>query len=211
MYYYTIDIFWGGILSISNSEVTLSDLSDAELTELVRQNNEQAFEEIVSRYIGLVAHIASKYRAESFETGDFVQEGLLSLLSACKTYDEKRGSSFKNYAVLCIENRLKSVFKKTQSKRSIPDKSLVPIDDIEYINDSSSDPEQLVLDREFLSSVLKSLKTDLSQMEQKIFSLYLNGFTYAQISQTLSISVKSVDNAIQRAKKKLAVKTGELL
>lgn len=198
-------------MSISNSEVTLSDLSDAELTELVRQNNEQAFEEIVSRYIGLVAHIASKYRAELFETGDFVQEGLLSLLSSCKTYDEKRGSSFKNYAVLCIENRLKSVFKKTQSKRSIPDKSLVPIEDVEYINDSSSDPEQLVLDREFLSSVLKSLKTDLSQMEQKIFSLYLNGFTYAQISQTLSISVKSVDNAIQRAKKKLAVKTGELL
>ena len=211
MYYHTIDIFWGGILSISNSEVTLSDLSDAELTELVRQNNEQAFEEIVSRYIGLVAHIASKYRAESFETGDFVQEGLLSLLGACKTYDEKRGSSFKNYAVLCIENKLKTIFRRTQNKSSIPNESIVPIDDAENINDSSSNPEQLVLDREFLNSVLKSLKTDLSQMEQKIFKLYLNGFTYAQISQTLSVPLKSVDNAIQRAKKKLAVKTGELL
>lgn len=198
-------------MSISNSEVTLSDFSDAELTELVRQNNEQAFEEIVSRYIGLVAHIASKYRAESFETGDFIQEGLLSLLSACKTYDEKRGSSFKNYAVLCIENKLKTIFRRTQNKSSIPNESIVPIDDAENINDSSSNPEQLVLDREFLSSVLKSLKTDLSQMEQKIFSLYLNGFTYAQISQTLSVPLKSVDNAIQRARKKLAVKNGDLL
>lgn len=198
-------------MSISNSEGTFSDLSDAELTELVRQNNEQAFEEIVSRYIGLVAHIASKYRAESFETGDFIQEGLLSLLSACKTYDEKRGSSFKNYAVLCIENKLKTIFRRTQNKSSIPNESIVPIDDAENINDSSSNPEQLVLDREFLNSVLKSLKTDLSQMEQKIFKLYLNGFTYVQISQTLSVPLKSVDNAIQRAKKKLAVKTGELL
>ncbi|MGN0558360.1 MAG: sigma-70 family RNA polymerase sigma factor [Acutalibacteraceae bacterium] len=198
-------------MSFLNSEVTLSDLSDAELTELVRQNNEEAFEEIVSRYIGLVAHIASKYRAESFETGDFVQEGLLSLLSACKTYDEKRGSSFKNYAVLCIENRLKSVFRKTQNKSSIPNESIVPIDDAEHINDSSSNPEQLVLDKEFLNSVLKSLKTDLSQMEQKIFRLYLGGFTYAQISQTLSVPLKSVDNAIQRARKKLAVKNSDLL
>lgn len=198
-------------MSISNSEVTLSDLSDAELTELVRQNNEQAFEEIVSRYIGLVAHIASKYRAESFETGDFVQEGLLSLLGASKTYDEKRGSSFKNYAVLCIENKLKTIFRRTQNKSSIPNESIVPIDDAENINDSSSNPEQLVLDREFLNSVLKSLKTDLSQMEQKIFKLYLNGFTYAQISQKLSVPLKSVDNAIQRARKKLAVKNGDLL
>ena len=99
-------------MSENQHEKNLKELSDAQLAKLIQDGDESAFNEIFKRYIRLIFSIASKYSAESFEKSDFVQEGLIGLLSACRTFDENAGASFKNYASLCVERRFISIIKK---------------------------------------------------------------------------------------------------
>lgn len=190
-------------MSESTFQTNFGSLSDAELAQMVKSGNDLAFEEIVVRYVKLIASIASKYRAEGFETSDFIQEGLFSLLCACKTYNVKSGASFKNYAALCVENKFITILRKSQTKGAIPKESIVPIHDVEILNDESTDPEQLLLNKEYLQGLLAGLKSKLSPMESKVFSFYLAGCTYVEMSRRLNLSVKAVDNALQRIRKKL--------
>lgn len=201
--YYEIYSLRGGFVSASKNVENLHAFSDDALTDLIKEGQESAFEEITGRYKNLITLLAKQYCAPGFDLCDFTQEGLLGLLSACRTFDAAAGASFKNYAALCIKRRYISIIRKSQAKGTIPKDSLISIDEIELSDKNLNNPENLMVSRERLEDVLKQMKSTLSPTEIRVFYLYLKGLSYDEISKTLRFPKKSVDNALQRVKKKL--------
>ena len=195
---------------LQKSSYSFENCDDNALVELFKNDevlSAQAFEAICSRYLNLISSISSKYRfcAESYELSDFMQEGLIGLLSACKNFDENGGMSFKNYAMLCVENRFKTIMRHQSTKAQVPAKNLVPIDDsllsLEDVNALSV--SEVLESKEYIKSVFKKHDSSFSTLEKKVLRLYLSGYSYKQTACALSISEKSVDNALYRIKKKL--------
>lgn len=183
-------------------EQFLSTLSDFELTDLVKNGNDLAFEEITHRYKSLIAALSSQYCTAEYDLCDFSQEGLLALLNACKTFTDKGGASFKNYAALCIKRRFISIIRQSKAKSSIPSENIVSLDNVELSDKKLQSPEELVVSRERLEELLIQMKNNLSQKEISVVYLYLKGLSYDEISENTGLSKKSVDNALQRVKRK---------
>ncbi len=183
----------------------LSTISDAQLAVEVRDGNQAAFEEMTARYQGLISLVASRYSAAGFDHADFMQEGLLALLSACRSYkvDESK-ASFRTYAGVCISNRFLSVIRSAATKGTIPFDRIVPIEDMEISDSNQTNPETLIIEQESSRLLAKLIRDRLSELEMKVLRLYLHGRSYTEIAEKLSVSTKSVDNALQRIRKKLA-------
>jgi len=181
-----------------------STLSDDVLAEFSKNGDDNAFNELVIRYLNKIRFIARKYSAQGYEQNDFVQEGLMALLYACKTYDAHGGSSFGNFVSLIVERRFISIFRSSQSKKAVPDAMLVRLDGVgEELTDYVATPEEQLVCKEQLAQVLKRLNALLSAREYEVLMLFASGLSYSKISQQLSISEKSVDNALQRARRKV--------
>ncbi len=181
-----------------------STLSDDVLAEFSKNGDDNAFNELAIRYLNKIRFIARKYSAQGYEQNDFVQEGLMALLYACKTYDVHGGSSFGNFVSLIVERRFISIFRSSQSKKAVPDAMLVRIDGIgEELTDYVATPEEQLVYKEQLGQVLKRLPALLSAREYEVLMLFASGLSYSKISQQLNISEKSVDNALQRARRKV--------
>lgn len=181
-----------------------STLSDDVLAEFSKNGDDNAFNELVIRYLNKIRFIARKYSAQGYEQNDFVQEGLMALLYACKTYDAHGGSSFGNFVSLIVERRFISIFRSSQSKKAVPDAMLVRIDGIgEELTDYVATPEEQLVCKEQLAQVLKRLNALLSAREYEVLMLFASGHSYSKISHQLNISEKSVDNALQRARRKV--------
>ena len=179
--------------------------SDEALAAKVKGGSDSAFEEITKRYRGLIGSISKRYSAAGFEHSDFMQEGLIALLSACKAFKEDdKSMNFRNFAALCISNRFFSVIRSANTKGTIPADHLVPIEDIEISDMNMSNPENLILQQESTRDLKKLLRDKLSPLEQNVLKHYLNGYSYQEISEKLSVSSKSVDNALQRIRRKIA-------
>ena len=181
-----------------------STLSDDVLAEFSKNGDDNAFNELAIRYLNKIRFIARKYSAQGYEQNDFVQEGLMALLYACKTYDAHGGSSFGNFVSLIVERRFISIFRSSQSKKAVPDAMLVRLDGIgEELTDYVATPEEQLVCKEQLAQVLKRLNALLSSREYEVLMLFASGLSYSKISRQLSISEKSVDNALQRARRKV--------
>ena len=181
-----------------------STLSDDVLAEISKDGDDRAFNELVIRYLGKIRFIARKYSAQGYEQNDFVQEGLLALLSACKTFDTKGGSTFGSYVSLLVERRFISIIRGSQSKKTVPDSALVRIDGLsEELTDFVRSPEEQLMDKEQLRQVLSRLRALLSAREYELLMLFASGLSYSKISEKLQISEKSVDNALQRVRRKV--------
>lgn len=181
-----------------------STLSDDVLAEFSKNGDDNAFNELAIRYLNRIRFIARKYSAQGYEQNDFVQEGLMALLYACKTYNAHGGSSFGNFVSLIVERRFISIFRSSQSKKAVPDAMLVRIDGIgEELTDYVATPEEQLVYKEQLSQVLKRLYALLSAREYEVLMLFASGLSYSKISQQLNISEKAVDNALQRARRKV--------
>ena len=189
-----------------DSKGSYSTLSDDVLAEFSKNGDDNAFNELAIRYLSRIRFIARKYSAQGYEQNDFVQEGLMALLYACKTYDAHGGSSFGNFVSLIVERRFISIIRSSQSKKAVPDAMLVRIDALEEeLTDVVGSPEEQLVNREQLDQVLKRLNALLSEREYEVLKLFASGFSYSKISQKLNISEKSVDNALQRARRKIGV------
>lgn len=189
---------------MSNHSNSYSSLSDSVLAKLFQNGDDNAFNELAMRYLSTINFIARRFSAQGYEQKDFVQEGLLGLLYSCQTFDENGTSSFKNYMSVIVERRFISIIRHQNAQKAVPDSALVQIEDIsENVEDKSQSPEELVMCKEHLKSVLEKLKSMLSKTEYDVLTLYGSGFSYSRIAQKLSISEKSVDNALQRARRKI--------
>ena len=178
-------------------------LDDSVLAALTKKGDEKAFEEITIRYIKLLYSIASKYNIDGYETQDMVQEGLLAFLIATKTYDEKSGASFKNYASKCAKNRFNDIAKKSLAKSAVPKSKIVSIDSLGEKTDDTQNIEDYVLEREYLKTFIKHLDSMLSYEEKKVFNMYAEGYSYKEIADEINTTPKKVDNILQKIKRKL--------
>ncbi len=190
-------MLWGG--KVSNAKDSYRALSDDVLAELSKEGDEQAFSELVLRYFGRISYIARKYSARGYEHTDFEQEGLIGLYDAARTYDPAGARSFYSYALLCAERRLISVIRKQNSNKTVPSSLLVGLDALDFDTpDPSSSPDGAVM----LRATFDQLSRILSKRELQVLKLYCQGQSYAQIAEMLGCSHKSVDNALQRVRRK---------
>lgn len=189
---------------MGESTYSYNSLDDNTLARLSKDGDDNAFNELAMRYLNTINFIARKYSAEGYEQNDFVQEGLLALLYACRTFDENGSSGFKNYMSVVVERRFISIIRKSSAQKAVPKSALVQLDDLgDTLEDLSQTPEELLMCREHLKMVLDKLKNVLSKTEFEVIMLYGNGLGYKEIAKKLSISEKSADNALQRARRKI--------
>lgn len=186
-------------------------ISDEQLQSLAASRQSGAEEALAERYIRLVRVCARPYFLIGGDSEDLIQEGMLGLLSAIREYDPEKGASFKTYAEVCIHNRIQSAIRSAGRKKHAPLNDGIPLDDV--LSDESKSqgaqyfqrsPEEQVLARETEKEFSSIYSRSLSKFEAKILELYLDGFSYQEISVSTGRDVKAVDNAIQRIRRKLA-------
>ncbi|MBR6790511.1 MAG: sigma-70 family RNA polymerase sigma factor [Oscillospiraceae bacterium] len=178
-------------------------LTDEELVLRSRQQDREAEAVLISRYISLIDRIAYRH-CGILDFDDLVQEGCIGLLDAVASFDPARNASFRTYAQVCIRNRVYKALEKTQSDKARLLLESVSLDEIsESAFSDELTPEQFFLSQERMQNWLGEIDRLLSPMERKIFFAHLGGFDYQTIADTLHISVKSVDNALQRVRRKL--------
>ncbi len=182
------------------------DLSDEQLIALIRSGDETSFEKLSKRYAALIYGKAAEFsNSISFEDkDDLVQESYIAFLHAVNSFRTDKNVSFKTYLNRCIFNKLSSVYANEKRKKKIPYNCMVPIDDSELSDIGGvSDPEQQLIDNEGFADLQKKIKKSLSSFEQKVLSHYLSGSSYVQTARSLNTTVKAVDNALSRIRKKL--------
>ncbi len=194
--------------------IDYATLSDTALQRLAAGGNSEAEEQLAMRYSRLVRICARPYFLAGGDSEDLTQEGMLGLLSAIRQYDDSSGASFKTFAEHCIRNRLKSAIKSASRQKHIPLNDGVSL---EYILSDEAQthaaafpeafrrtPEEKVLARESEIEFYSTFSRCLSKFETQILFLYLEGLSYREIAEKTDRTEKSVDNAVQRIRRKLA-------
>lgn len=175
-------------------------LSDEELA-LKAKTDRKAASAVILRYSRVIYMKARGYCSHYADVDDLCQEGFIALVKAIETYSSTKGTAFSAYAGVCIENRMRSYVTKGR-------KTVVSLADYSELGDScdmivNETPETVFLHKEFITEILSALSRILSDNELKIFRLSIEGMSYRQIAVKLGISEKSVDNAMQRARRKV--------
>ena len=183
------------------------DLTDEALCAMTAQGDRTAEEALVLRYHRVVRMCARPYFLAGGDSEDLIQEGNLGLLAAIREYDPERAASFRTYAEVCIKNRLVSAIKAASRDKHTPLNNSVSFETPLFPGapgQQAEDPEEIVLSRESFRERMGALKDQLSGFEASILRLYLNGLSYSEIAAEVNKSPKSVDNAVQRIRRKLA-------
>jgi RNA polymerase sporulation-specific sigma factor len=177
----------------------LNGLSDEALVALSRESNEEAFTLLVSRCTAMLRSLSARYRHGLLDSEDLVQEGLLGLLSAVRTFTVSQSVSFRTYAYACMRNRIISALR----KKGAESESLENEDEFLGLAATDSDPISLVVKQEESQLLQARLRERLTMLEYRVLMAHLNGFSYREIASRLEISEKAVDNALQRVRRKM--------
>ncbi|MDY3905589.1 sigma-70 family RNA polymerase sigma factor [Pseudoflavonifractor phocaeensis] len=165
---------------------------------------------MVRRYGQLVRACARPLFLAGGDSEDLIQEGMLGLLAAIRSFDPDRDAAFRTYAEICVRSRLHSAVRAAQGGKHAPLNHSVsfepPLFDgtNAHLFSSAESPEDVIIGREELKERLDALKGQLSELEAKILPPYLNGLTCGEIARRVGRPQKSVDNAIQRIRRKVA-------
>src|SRR5690625_2915502 len=192
----------------------LQSLVDEELLQLVHQGHSQALEFLLRKYKSFVLSKARTYFLIGGDREDVTQEGMIGLYKAVCDYDQSKLTSFRAFADLCITRQIITAIKTATRQKHIPLNSYISLNKPIYDDESDrtlldtiaesrvSDPQELLISQEKLGYMKLKLAELLSDCEQKVLNLYLDGYTYQEISSELKRHVKSIDNALQRIKRK---------
>lgn len=172
------------------------------------QKSNLEIEQILSEYKPLVLKLAKGYYIQGGDIEDLIQEGMIALYSCTFSYDETK-SSFSTYAYIAISSRLKNVVKHSFSKNQRVLSDAVEIDDDLMMPREISIEDQYIL-KEEMSLFRRKMEMILSKREFEVMDLFLNHMTYEEIAEKLGIQKKAVDNALSRARKKIAENIGLL-
>lgn len=179
---------------------------NSETVYAARYGDKAAMNELISAFAPTVESIASGYVGRCPMTrSDLIQEGMIGLLGSVYGYDPDEGVRFETFATVCISNRIKSVVRNQLRSKHMPLNGYVDIDGVE-ISDDMSDPQTMIIMQERFEDLSESIEKKLTDLEKDVLRLHIGGHNYSSIAEMLSISVKSVDNALQRARKKLKEK-----
>ncbi len=175
-------------------------LSDEALCLQATQGNVHAEEALILRYGRVVRACARPLFLVGGDSEDLIQEGMLGLLDAIRQFDPQRDAAFRTFAEVCVRNRLRSAVRADARSKHQPLNFSVSLDEAEGESALPLSPEEMMIDRESRQERLARL----SPFENQVLSLYLTGVSYEDIAQRLQKSAKSVDNAVQRIRRKLA-------
>ena len=192
-------------------------IEDGYLIALAKQGHADAYDRIVRRYYGFVRLKASSYFLAGGDSDDLIQEGLVGLYKAVRDYRTDRESSFRNFAELCITRQIITAVKTATRNKHTPLNQYVSFSsspagasgDLEPTLDemlpgpSVHDPVNQVISSEELRALVACISTVLSELESRVLALYLDGHSYEEIGRRLGCDCKTVDNALQRVKRKV--------
>ena len=198
----------------SINENQYKEMTDEKLIENIKQDDNIALNCLLERYNDVVNMKANKFFMVGAEREDMVQEGMIGLYKAVKSFDTEKQNSFKTFANMCIERQLITAVKNSNRQKHIPLNSSISLNSAAYEDNEDmdkmdildikvlNDPSDIVADREYFQSMESKIKENLSDFELQVLHEYEKGKSYADIAKKLDAKVKSVDTAIQRIRKK---------
>ncbi len=195
--------------------VQYENIEDNKLIEFVHQGDSEALDYLITKYRNFVRAKARSYFLIGADKEDIIQEGMIGLYKAIRDFKDDKLSSFKAFAELCITRQIITAIKTATRQKHIPLNSYVSLDKPIYDEESDrtlmdvisgtkvSDPVALIIHREEFVNMEDKMTEILSDLERKVLARYLDGQSYQEISEELNRHVKSIDNALQRVKRKL--------
>jgi RNA polymerase sporulation-specific sigma factor len=190
-------------------------MMDEEIVETARNGNRVAQEFLINKYRNFVRAKARSYFLIGADREDIMQEGLIGLYKAIRDFRSDKLSSFRAFAELCITRQIITAIKTATRQKHIPLNSYVSLNKPIYDEDSDrtlldvisgtkiTDPEELIISREEFGNIEEKMVEILSDLEWRVLMAYLDGKSYQEIASDLTRHVKSIDNALQRVKRKL--------
>ena len=192
------------------------ELSDEEIIAKIKDGDEKALTYLLEKYKELVNMKVGKYFLIGAEREDIVQEGMIGLYKAIKNFNEEKQNSFKSFANICIERQLITAIKTSNRQKHMPLNSYLSLNNAAYDkNEEKSvelidtfdgknveDPLETIMKKEYYENVQTEIEKNLSKFEKQVLDRFIKGESYNVIAKKLDTQVKSVDNAIQRIRKK---------
>lgn len=191
------------------------DMLDEEIVHLAKNGNIKAQEHLINKYKNFVRAKARSYFLIGADREDIIQEGMIGLYKAIRDFRQDKLSSFRAFAELCITRQIITAIKTATRQKHIPLNSYVSLNKPIYDEESDrtlldilsgakvSDPEELIISREELVNIESKIGEVLSSLEWEVLKSYLDGKSYQEIACDLDRHAKSIDNALQRVKRKL--------
>ena len=182
------------------------DIADEELAQKASSGDKGALSALVARYVFCVRSRASNYLGSGIEVEDLSQEGMIGLIYAARNYNDELGASFQTFAWLCIDRAILSVVRASMQKKKIPKNSLIFMGDEQWSEssaESAENPETKVIGRESAKALMQEITKNLTDFEKQVLSQFLAGLSYKEIAAKLGTTDKSVDNALQRIRRRL--------
>ena len=176
------------------------DYNEQCMLERIRAKDDKAFALLLDKQMPMIRQETARFRNNTVDEDDLAQEAALGLLSAAKAYRENGGASFDTFARVCVRRRLINMVR-TLPVEEIPHES--PFDVCERECNVSTSPDQLIQEKEEEVALFSQLKSELSDFEYRVLILHISSYSYNEIAQLLRVSPKSVDNALQRIRRKL--------
>jgi RNA polymerase sporulation-specific sigma factor len=193
----------------------LEHLTDEEIVSLAKNGDTIALEFLISKYKNFVRSKARTYFLIGADREDIIQEGMIGLYKAIRDHRYDRQTSFHSFAEICVTRQIITAIKTATRQKHMPLNSYVSLNKPVYEEESertlsdvitqgkAGNPEDLFIDQEDFLDIESTMQRILSPLEQDVVNLYLEGKSYVEIAQQLDRHVKSVDNALQRVKRKL--------
>ncbi|MCL6559781.1 MAG: RNA polymerase sporulation sigma factor SigH [Firmicutes bacterium] len=190
-------------------------MQDEDIVEYAREGDIEAQEYLINKYKNFVRAKARSYFLIGADREDIIQEGMIGLYKAIRDFRLDKLSSFRAFAELCITRQIITAIKTATRQKHIPLNSYVSLNKPIYDEDSDrtlldvvsgarlTDPEELIISREEFDNIEEKIGELLSALEWKVLISYLDGKSYQEIAEDLKRHVKSIDNALQRVKRKL--------
>jgi RNA polymerase sporulation-specific sigma factor len=216
---YYLNLIGGSRVSV-NIKVNLSELygkmEDESLVELVHNGDRESLNFLIKKYQKLVRAKARSYFLIGADKEDIIQEGMIGLFKAIRDFRREKMTAFRSFAEHCIYKQIVTAIKTASRKKHSPLNSYVSLDKPMYNDESTvtlldvmpeekiTNPEALIIKKESINDIELKIQESLSCFEQKVLALYIDGQSYLEISEKLNTSIKSIDNALQRAKRKLS-------
>lgn len=205
------------ITTFYTTDNNYSIMNDEQLIGLIKTGDKYAIDFLIEKYKDLVNMKVSKYFMIGAEKEDIIQEGMIGLFKAIQSYNEDKQNSFKTFANLCIERQLITAIKTSNRQKHMPLNSYLSLSASAYNNNdddgdstmieffdshTTEDPLETLTKKEYYQKVENAIDKTLSTFEKQVLQRFIKGESYVTIAEKLDAPVKSVDNAIQRIRKK---------
>lgn len=197
--------------------------TDEEIISQIREGNEQALTYLLNKYKPIVNSKIGKYYIIGAEKEDIMQEGMIGLYKAIKNFDKDKQNSFKTFANICIERQLITAIKTSNRQKHMPLNTCISLNTAAYENEDDSielietydsktmeDPLETMMKKEYFKEIQLNINNTLSKFEKKVLDRLVKGDSYEVIAKKVNVPVKSIDNAIQRIRRKANKMTNEV-